>query len=183
VCIVQPTAGIAHAALSHIAVSSDTPELRDLYAELLLKAMDSRTAATVHPAYFHIVEQLAPEEALVLVGLYELRREDLFSEKTSPYTASQGTSRPSTVEEQFTTFCESILSRTPSGSDVWLVNLCRLGLISLQTFGEAVLREEGHTRHGYYPPSVDNHEFRLLSFTEFGKGFISACAPPSISGP
>jgi len=39
--------------------------------------MDSRTVERVHPANFHIVEQLAPEEALVLVGLHELGKEDL----------------------------------------------------------------------------------------------------------
>jgi len=63
-----------------------------------------------------------------------------------------------------------------------LINLCRLGLLDLQTFGEAVFREEEHDRHGYHPPGVTNHDHRLLMFTDFGKEFIAACAPLAADG-
>jgi len=178
----QPPDSIWQAALSHIAQSNDSPELRDLYAELLLKAMDSRTSDSVHPAYFHLVEQLSPQEALVLVGLHELGRDELFEEKITPYGSSLGNSRATSVEGQFTSYCTSVLSRTPSQADIWLTNLCRLGVLSLQSFGEAIFREAENDRHGYRPPTVDNHEHRILTFTAFGKAFISACAPlPSSS--
>jgi hypothetical protein len=176
-CVVQPTANITYAALSHIALSADTPELREIYAELLLKAMDARTSASVHPAYFHLVEQLAAEEALVLVGLHELGQSDLFSEEGTPYSYSADKNRKPTLEKQFSSFCTSILSRETDQADIWLTNLCRLGLLSLQTFAEAVFNPEGHHRHGYYEASVENHENRVLSFTELGKAFITACAP------
>ena len=176
-CVVAPTANIAHAALSRIALSSDTPELRDLYAELLLKSMDSRTANSVHPAYFHLVEQLAPEEALVLVGLHELGREDVFSEKASQRGGYLGRPEPATVEAQFEQFCMSVLPTKPSQPQVWLTNLYRLGLLSLQAYSEAVFREEDHNRFGYQPPGVDNNESRYMMFTDFGRAFIDACAP------
>jgi len=177
-CVVLPTTNIAHSALTHIALSNDTPALRDIYAELLLKAMDARAASSVHPAYFHLVEQLAPEEALVLVGLHEFGKEDLFSEKITLH----GGSKPPTLERQFATFCATVLSRAPDHPEVWLINLCRLGLLSLQTFGEAVFQEEENDRYGYRPHSVDNHEYRMLMFTDFGRAFIGACAPPHATG-
>jgi hypothetical protein len=49
-----------------------------------------------------------------------------------------------------------------------------------KTYGEAVYRDEENDRHGYHPPGVDNHEHRLLMFTDFGKAFIGACAPPMV---
>ena len=49
--------------------------------------------------------------------------------------------RKPTVEKQFAVFCASVLSRTPSQPEVWLVNLCRLGLLSLETYSEAVYRK------------------------------------------
>jgi Abortive infection alpha len=176
-CVVQPTTNIAYSALSHIALSHDTPELRDLYAELLLKSMDSRTSTSVHPSYFHIVEQLVPQEALVIIALHELGREELFQEDFSPYGSSFTTPSSPPIEKQFGALCASVLACAPTQSDVWLTNLCRLGLLSLQTFGEVVYNEGGYNHHGEYPPSLDNREHRYLMFTDFGRAFISACAP------
>lgn len=173
--MVEPHAKVAYEALSHIALSYDTPELRELYAELLLKAMDSRTAAMVHPAYFHIVEQLPPEEALLLVGLHS-QGEILFEEKATPWSSySSGQSK--SIESQFDSFCTTALSRATDQSRIWLINLCRLGLLILQSSSEAVFRPEEGDRHGVRPADVDNYEHRWLEFTDFGKAFISACAP------
>lgn len=176
-CIVQPTANIVSAALAHISISYDTPELRDIYAELLLKAMDLRTSASVHPAYFHIVEQLDAQEALVLVSLHQLGKVELFAEKATPYSYMSGKDRKPTLEEQFNSFCATTLSNETDQAAIWLANLCRLGLLSLQVSTEAVFRPEEGSRYGVNPAGVDNYEHRALSFTDFGVGFITACAP------
>lgn len=174
--LVEPQARVAYEALHHISLSYDTPELRELYAELLLKAMDSRISSTVHPAYFHIVEQLAPQEALVLIGLHS--REDksvLFSEKVSydGYTAGD---HPS-IDKQFAAFCSTTLLSETTQSAIWLTNLCRLGLLTLQSSSEAVFRPEDGDRYGIHAAQVDNFEHRWIDFTEFGRAFVTACAP------
>lgn len=174
-CIAEPSLDITISALSHIARSYDTPELRELYAELLLKAMDLRTASAVHPAYFFILEQLAPSEALVLVGLYETKKETLFEESYSVDHYRRGT-KPS-IEEQFKAFSMSALGRETTQASIWLTNLCRLGVLTLHTSNEAVFRPEEGDRHGIHPPSVENFEHRSLVFSEFGQAFIAACAP------
>lgn len=173
--IIEPTANIAFTALSHIARSTDTPELREIYAELLLKSMDSRTSSSVHPAYFSIVEQLAPEEAVVLGALHGLRKEELFSEKAA--LDGYGIDAGPSIEKQFTTFCASALGRAPDNSEVWIVNLCRLGILVLQASSEAVFRPEEADNHGVREASVQNYQHRWLSFTAFGRAFIVACVP------
>ena len=40
----------------------NSKELRDLYANLPAKAMNSDTKDTVHPAYLETIKQLSPEE-------------------------------------------------------------------------------------------------------------------------
>ena len=107
----MPTANIVHSALHHVALSHDTPALRELYSELLLKAMDTRTANCVHPAYFQLIAQLAPEEALVLVGLHVLGREDLFREESTEH-GYVSRSVQASVEKQFGEFCASLLTCT-----------------------------------------------------------------------
>jgi hypothetical protein len=173
--VVQPKLNIVSAALQRIATSHDTPELRELFAELLLKAMDSRTANDVHPAYFYIVEQLVPREALVLVGLHALDKEELFAE-TSNYYYSRANKDPS-IEQQFRSFCESTIRSEASHSNIWLKNLCRLGVLELRAYGEAVFKPEDGDRHGTNEARVENLEHQSLIFTEFGKRFIIACAP------
>ena len=170
--VTEPKANIAYEALRHIATSHDTPELRDLYAELLMKAMDVRTAETVHPAYFHVIEQLAPQEALVLVGLHT-RSEPYFTDQTDPWGQAKGL----TIEERFRKFCESVLLGSTSQAGIWLTNLCRLGLLALQSSAEAVFRGDDAYHHGLAEAKVDNYEHRRLEFTEFGQAFIAACAP------
>ena len=178
--VVYPKGNIASAALTHIAISYDTPELRELYAELLLKALDTRTADRVHPAYFYVIEQLSPQEALVLVALHELDTSELFSEKTAPWGGTLSNEGVS-VERQFSRFCDSKL---PCNGDqsIWLANVCRLGLLVLDVYPEAVLRPEESDRRGVHPAQVDNYEHRTLAFTEFGKAFIRASAPDTDLG-
>lgn len=176
--IIEPSMNIAYEALSRVAVAHDTPELRDLYAELLLKAMDSRTTTKVHPAYFHVIGQLAPKEALVLVGLHSRNAPCLFSEAVSPWSCSSRDREPS-VEEQFAEFCTTAISDATAQASIWLTNLCRLGLLSLGSSSEAVFRPEEADKHGVRDAQVDNYEYRYLEFTDFGKAFIDACAPTS----
>jgi Abortive infection alpha len=172
--VVQPKSNVVSAALQRIATSHDTPELRDLYAELLLKAMDSRTTNNVHPAFFSIVEQLAPSEALVLVALHETGKEELFAESFNGYSLPE---KSASIEQQFRLFCEATLGAPATQSNVWLKNLCRLGVIERHVSNEAIFRPEDGDRHGVHPARVDNVEHQALTFTEFGADFIAACAP------
>lgn len=64
--IVTPEAYVAIPAIQAISYSMDSKELRNLYANLLAKAMNSDTKDLVHPSFVEIIKQMSPIDALVL---------------------------------------------------------------------------------------------------------------------
>lgn len=64
--IVTPEAYVAVPAIQAISYSMNKKELRNLYANLLAKAMNSDTKDLVHPAFIEIIKQLSPTDALIL---------------------------------------------------------------------------------------------------------------------
>lgn len=64
--IVTPAAYVAIPALQAISYSMNSEELRNLYANLLAKSMNSDTKELVHPTYVNIISQMSPLEAKIL---------------------------------------------------------------------------------------------------------------------
>lgn len=64
--IVEPEAYVAVPAIQAISYSMNSEELRNLYANLLAKAMNSDTKDFVHPSFVEIIKQMSPIDALVL---------------------------------------------------------------------------------------------------------------------
>lgn len=173
--VVAPSPSIAIPAITHIAMASDQPGHREIYAELLLKAIDARTKDMVHPSYVHVVEQLSPEEALLVTSLHGLSREELFVGKGNSWG-----SKGATIEEQLHEHCKTIGLQNPERAEFWLDNLQRLRILNLTTYIEPVLKpEENHHRHGHTAASVETIEHHQLLFTTFGLAFVAACALPN----
>jgi hypothetical protein len=63
---VEPKLIVAGPTLESMKYCGSEPHLRDLFANLLATAMDSRTADSAHPAFVEIVKQLSPDEARIL---------------------------------------------------------------------------------------------------------------------
>lgn len=64
--IVEPEHYVAVPAIQAISYSMNSEELRNLYANLLAKAMHSDIKDLVHPAFIEIIKQLSPTDALIL---------------------------------------------------------------------------------------------------------------------
>ena len=64
--IVTPEAYVAIPAIQAISYSMDSEELRNLYANLLAKAMDIDTKDFVHPSFVEIIKQMSPLDAKIL---------------------------------------------------------------------------------------------------------------------
>lgn len=64
--IVTPEAYVAVPAIQSISYSMDSEELRNLYANLLAKAMNIDTKDQVHPAFVEIIKQMSPIDAKTL---------------------------------------------------------------------------------------------------------------------
>lgn len=166
----SPTALVLTTATAHIAMSFDTPELRNLYGELLSKALDSRTQSMVHPSFFPVVSQLTPEEALALIGFLDRSGTVVFEEMFRP----EAYGSVPTIEEQFRDYCESIGLQAATGAELWLDNLQRLGLVAVEKHTEANLVPEDEDSND---PHIDNVSYRYLILTEFGAALLHACAP------
>jgi hypothetical protein len=64
--IVTPEPYVAVPAIQAISYSMNSDELRELYANLLVKSMNTDTKNSVHPAFVEIIKQLSPVDAKVL---------------------------------------------------------------------------------------------------------------------
>lgn len=64
--IEPPEPYIAVPALQYLSYCMDNHELRDMYANLLAKSMDSVVKNGVHPGFVEIIKQLCPDEARIL---------------------------------------------------------------------------------------------------------------------
>lgn len=172
---VSPPYSIAVAAISGVASNVDAPELRDLFAELLLKALDSRTATTVHPAYLTLLSQLSAQEALILVslkkaGLAQRQGDCVFMERRGMYSGDSTDS----IEVQFARHCESIGLPDNSALQVWLDNLERLALLKVDRHADINLVPMERERIN---AQIQQAEYRYLHITDFGDGFLTACTP------
>lgn len=69
--IVTPEAYVAVPALQAISYSMDSEELRNMYANLLAKAMNIDEKGKVHPAFVELIKQMTPREALILDEIFK----------------------------------------------------------------------------------------------------------------
>ena len=173
-----PPYSIAVSAISGIAANHDAPEMCELFAELLLKAMDSRTASGVHPAYLTLLTQVSAQEALILISLKEVVEKNsenrqggsVFMERRGSYTGDS----THTLEMQFASHCESLGFSDRSIAQVWFDNLERLALLKVNRYSDLHLVPAEHERVN---AQIDHAEYRYLYITGFGDGFLAACTP------
>lgn len=63
--IVEPEPYVAVPAIQALSYSMNNKELRDLYATLLAKAMNSDTKDLVHPSFVEVIKQMSPIDAAI----------------------------------------------------------------------------------------------------------------------
>lgn len=69
--IVTPEGYVAVPAIQAISYSMNSEELRNLYANLLAKAMNSDTKDMVHPSFVEIIKQMSPIDAKIFKIILE----------------------------------------------------------------------------------------------------------------
>lgn len=153
-----------------ISSAADNEDLRGLYAELLLKAMDSRTVNAVHPSYASVLAQMTPQEALVFISFKARQSHSLFIDMPRKYNSGVAT-----IEELFHQRCIELGLIDPE-SGVWLQNMLRLRLLEMTVYTDAIYQEGEYDNPG---PSVETRDERHLTMTEYGSAFIEACSPPT----
>lgn len=69
--IVEPEAYVAVPAIQAISYSMNSEELRNLYANLLAKAMNSDSKDMVHPSFVEIIKQMSPLDSIIFKTIME----------------------------------------------------------------------------------------------------------------
>jgi len=169
--IQSPPPFIAGQILLQLPFCADQEELREMYANLLAAAMTKDLAPQVHPAFVQIIQQLTPDEGLVVReiarGGSAFSLQETFDGELNLETGS------TSISDQFRALCESASALQPAMSDAYLDNLLRLKLLTETRWSEGRL----HTPHVFEraEPRVENMSGRLIELSAFGVRFVGTC--------
>lgn len=184
--IVTPPSYVAVPAIQAISYSMDSNELRNLYANLLAKAMYTETHDHVHPSFVETIKQLSPEEARFFKHLCSLKTRPMLDVNLIRPDASFYT-----ISSQVNRFSKGYTDHLSLSLD----NLSRLGLINIPSdfwYGEDALYEplieaakimypfEKYKQK--YPDAerIDYHKSRV-DITSYGKSFYNTCVCDFVS--
>lgn len=165
-----PPLEISASVVRNAAVSSDAPELQELFAELLVSASDTNRVNSAHPSFGTIIFELEPLDAKILALFRSIgRRSNLY---------------PREIER------EGGIGQRDKRLMVAISNLARLGLVAKETPDYArQLREIGGSHLSSGPEAEisaltemisgmtksSSEEVTSIYLTPFGERFVSAC--------
>jgi len=120
--IVEPEPYVAVPAIQAISYSMNSEKLRNLYANLLAKAMNSDTKDMVHPSFVEIIKQLSPSDADIFKIVFESNNKPLIDLSINMPTGGQN---------YFVSNISWITSYDNKIIRIAFDNLIRLGLIEI----------------------------------------------------
>ena len=177
--IVSPESYVAVPAIQAISYSMDSNELRNLYANLLVKSMHIDTKDLVHPSFVEIIKQLSPLDSLVFKRLMERRVNPMID-----LIMKNAHGHFSTITANVTDV--DIAPQEQLG--VSIDNLAKQNLISIPADGyyteESVYN--GILQSQYYITQKESHNFiidgfefnyskRMINKTNLGEAFYKIC--------
>ena len=187
--IVLPEDYVAIPALQKISYSMDSALLRDLYANLLAKAMYQPTKDFVHPAFIEIISQLSPTDAKLFKIICEAPNTPLISlavkEETNTILLDLPLGAKILYEIPNMTAWEDF---TYQNQQISITNLERLGLLSCTTenpyVDDSLYDPVRHTAGFQYFTSELQKRFPenkiaeakgFILVTAFGRSFYNVC--------
>lgn len=171
--IETPPSYIAGQLLLQLQFCADEEQLREMYANLLASAMLKGTASSVHPAFVQVIQQLTPDEALLLRSVAARGRNFGFNEAVSDLGRFEN--KEGSISKQFAEFCMAAGLARPELSDAYLDNLLRLKLLTEQQWSEGEYRPPESNRYGYFDATIKNVSGRIIEVSAFGEHFIRTC--------
>lgn len=183
--IVTPEAYVAVPAIQAISYSMDSKELRNLYANLLAKAMNSDTKDLVHPSFVEIIKQMSPIDSLVFKTIMEREANpiiDLVYAKQEP-----GHIFPSATRTLLTNITDINIASFEVIS-VSIDNLIKQSLISINgdnsytdtRIYDNILNSQFYQNQQQKYPDTPNgfkftHQKKMLNKTNLGFAFYKIC--------
>lgn len=154
-------------------------ELSDLYINLLSKASTAETAKFVHPSFVGTVNNLSPDEAILLKEFGgEFALPIITARFVQKHPEKQGTYRD--IEDIVGGLKGRVALAFPANVDAYFINLKRLGILEIRDFAGSV--ESPAHRHD--PNENENDSETVWRFsliggkaqaTDFGALFLDAC--------
>jgi len=158
----------------------DGNPIAELYVNLLARAMDRECLGEAHPAFVHLIGQLAPDEVLILVQLSEQRHRIFFRispgspallrEQVVPLLHQSALGEALTEE-----FLEAaVLPEDIAQPELFLTlveHLVSLGIVQYTN-------EPKHEGGKAFSRSFLGFEHYYIKLTEFGQLFHRACVEP-----
>ena len=132
--IITPEAYVAVPAMQAISYSMNSEELRNLYANLLAKAINSDTKDLVHPSFVEIIRQMSPIDALIFSKIITSNIRPLITIKINT---------PNGGERIFSENCSWITNVSLERCRASIDNLARLGLIEIP-YGESYIEKNNY---------------------------------------
>ncbi|MHC0440984.1 Abi-alpha family protein [Flavobacterium sp. 3-210] len=146
--------------------------LTDLYISLLQRAIDKERVNEAHPAFFHIIDQLSPDEAFLLYSLseqlheYEYITELIVGENDTVSLGKRTVVRDLRLKNKLL-FSEHF--------EMYISHLVSLNLVDWPIISEEPLWEDGQ----YEPKRKQTGIYTItkIHLTKFGELFVKACIP------
>lgn len=167
-------------------------KLSDLYINLLTNASDKKYVVNTHPRFVKIIENISPDEALILEKLNQ--RDDVHD--TIPFITirlhikveQQGIANTQgivDINEKYTDLEKTDFLRLPSKSKEYFENLVGLGLLNCETqkfnqgnaYDKLIADNREYIKNQKELPHISNVTILkgYYDLTNFGKSFIKAC--------
>jgi hypothetical protein len=170
-----PPMNIAGPAALNLYFSYDQEALRNMYAQLITSSMKKSTSGTVHPAFVSIIQQLLPEEAIILEALYRESGSNVIGERNRDKYDHREANAVDWASDIIFEVCKNSKLVLEIDFQSSLLNLMRLKLIDLESESEAEYVPEYGDSKGVYGPEVNLHITDSLAFTELGNRFVESC--------
>jgi hypothetical protein len=140
--------------------------LTNLYLNLLSRAIDKDRIQEAHPAFYHIIDQLSPDEAMILFiikgePIYIDYTMDLYTDENNISRFRKGVSQRDTTPKQKISFIEHF--------NMYISHLKALDLVYWRKNDETTLQENGVQTGVFVKTQIE--------LTEFGSLFVKACIP------
>ncbi|SEN11566.1 protein of unknown function [Mucilaginibacter gossypiicola] len=160
---IQAPASISGPIIERLKYLEENNYLTDLYLNLLSRAIDKERINDAHPAFFHIIDQLSPDEAMLL---YALSKDCIYYDYTMDLR-EDGKRFINTIVKKDTTPKEKIVFL--ENFNMYIEHMKSLNLVFWQKTHEEAIRVEKKQTGTYIHTQIE--------LTEFGSWFVKACIP------
>lgn len=179
--IITPEPYVAVPAIQALSYSLDNNELKNLYANLLVSAMNTDTQEYVHPAFVEIIKQLSPIDALIF--------KEIMSRECVPmidlYYCEFKSAKGQLIERNIT----SIEISSHKTMSVSIDNLKRLGIIESPVESSELADKDAYNNilnsenykdiKSNFKERIEGYEFyddkKSIKATDFGEMFYQIC--------